>query len=138
MNINSFLDSLASNNSRNFKIEQLNAHSDNEVLRDVVRLALDPFTQFYQRKIPQYVTDKQQTSLENALGALYDLSSRTVTGVVTATVRTSPDATAVDASVPRIDSNPQVHSESLDNYPRPTSLKSIPYPLCMITPHLTQ
>ncbi len=34
MNINSFLDSLASNNSRNFKIEQLNAHSDNEVILD--------------------------------------------------------------------------------------------------------
>lgn len=80
MNINSFLESLANNSSRNFKIEQLNAQSDNETLREVVRLALDPFTQFYQRKIPQYVTDSKQTSLENALGALYDLSSRTVTG----------------------------------------------------------
>ena len=78
MNINSFLESLANNSSRNFKIEQLNAQSDNETLREVVRLALDPFTQFYQRKIPQYVTDSKQTSLENALGALYDLSSRTV------------------------------------------------------------
>ncbi len=80
MNINKFLDSLSANTSRNFKIEQLNAQSDNETLREVVRLALDPFTQFYQRKIPQYTTDKHQTSLENALGALYDLSSRTVTG----------------------------------------------------------
>jgi len=80
MNINKFLDSLAANASRNFKIDQLNAQSDNETLREVIRLALDPFTQFYQRKIPQYVTDSKQTSLENALGALYDLSSRTVTG----------------------------------------------------------
>lgn len=80
MNINKFLDSLSANTSRNFKIEQLNAQSDNKTLREVVRLALDPFTQFYQRKIPQYTTDKHQTSLENALGALYDLSSRTVTG----------------------------------------------------------
>lgn len=80
MNLHNFFESLSANQSRNFKIEQLSAHSDNETLREVVRLALDPFTQFYQRKIPQYTTDSRQTSLENALGALYDLSSRTVTG----------------------------------------------------------
>ena len=80
MNVNEFLNSLAANASRNFKIEQLNAHSDNETLREVVRLALDPFTQFYQRKIPSYTTDVHITTLENALGSLYDLSSRTVTG----------------------------------------------------------
>ena len=49
MNINKFLDSLAANTSRNFKIDQLNAQSDNETLREVIRLTLDPFTQFYQR-----------------------------------------------------------------------------------------
>jgi hypothetical protein len=80
MNINNFLNSLAANASRNFKIDQLTEQSDNQTLREVVRLALDPFTQFYQRKIPQYQTDIKQTSLENALNGLYDLSSRTVTG----------------------------------------------------------
>jgi hypothetical protein len=80
MNINSFLESLAANSSRNFKIEQLSLNSDNETLREVVRLALDPFTQFYQRKIPQYQTDAKQTSLENAINGLSDLSSRAVTG----------------------------------------------------------
>jgi hypothetical protein len=80
MNINNFLNSLAANASRNFKIEQLTEQSDNQTLREVVRLALDPFTQFYQRKIPQYQTDVKQTSLENALNGLYDLSSRNVTG----------------------------------------------------------
>jgi len=84
MNINTFLESLAANNSRNFKIEQLNANSDNEVLRDVVRLALDPFTQFYIRKIPEYEFvgegSEHQTSLEMALQNLYFLSSREVTG----------------------------------------------------------
>ena len=80
MNINAFLESLAANNSRNFKIDQLNANSDNEVLREVVRLALDPFTNFYIRKIPSYTQDKHITSLENALNGLYDLSSRSVTG----------------------------------------------------------
>jgi len=80
MNINKFLESLAANSSRNFKIEQLEKHSDNETLREVVRLALDPFTNFYIRKIPQYQNDVKQTTLENALNGLYDLSSRTVTG----------------------------------------------------------
>ena len=80
MNLHNFFESLSSNSSRNFKIEQLTKHSDNETLREVVRLALDPFTNFYIRKIPQYQTDNRQTSLENALNGLYDLSSRTVTG----------------------------------------------------------
>jgi hypothetical protein len=79
MNINNFLNSLAANTSRNFKIEQLNAHSDNEVLREVVRLALDPFTQFYQRKIPAY-TASGGGCLVKAMEDLYELSSRQVTG----------------------------------------------------------
>lgn len=80
MNLNKFFDSLAADASRNFKIEQLEANSDNETLREVIRLALDPFTQFYQRKIPSYTTDKVQTNLNQAMHALYDLSSRSVTG----------------------------------------------------------
>jgi len=80
MNINEFLNSLAENASRNFKIDQLNAQSDNETLREVIRLALDPFTQFYQRKIPEYTTDNHQTSLTQAMHALYDLKERVVTG----------------------------------------------------------
>jgi hypothetical protein len=84
MNLNEFFDSLAANASRNFKIEQLEANSDNEILREVIRLALDPFTQFYQRKIPEYEfvgeDSEHQTSLEMAMQNLYYLSSREVTG----------------------------------------------------------
>ena len=84
MNLNEFFDSLAANASRNFKIEQLEANSDNETLREVIRLALDPFTQFYQRKIPEYEfvgeDSEHQTSLEMAMQNLYYLSSREVTG----------------------------------------------------------
>ena len=79
MNINNFLNDLAANPSRNFKIDQLKANSDNEVLREVIRLALDPFTQFYQRKIPEY-TAQGGGCLVKAMDELYDLSSRTVTG----------------------------------------------------------
>jgi hypothetical protein len=80
MNLNEFFESLANNASRNFKIDQLQTHSDNVTLREVVRLALDPFTQFYIRKIPKYQTSDKITTLQNALGGLYDLSSRGVTG----------------------------------------------------------
>jgi hypothetical protein len=84
MNINTFFENLASNASRNYKIEQLTKNSDNVVLREVVRLALDPFTQFYIRKIPEYSfvgeDSEHQTSLEMALENLYYLYSREVTG----------------------------------------------------------
>jgi len=85
MNINEFLNDLASNNSRIYKTEQLRKHAGNETLREVVRLALDPFTQFYQRKIPKYdsITDRNSEhacDLDQAIANLYYLSSREVTG----------------------------------------------------------
>ena len=82
MNINTFLNSLADNPSRNFKIEQLQDNEDNVTLREVVRLALDPFTQFYQRKIPSYTPNTQErpATLQAVLPAFYDLYTRTVTG----------------------------------------------------------
>jgi hypothetical protein len=81
MNINTFLNDLASNNSRIYKTEQLRKHAGDETLREVVRLALCPFTQFYQRKIPKYTPNQHSVGgLTNAIGMLFDLSSRTVTG----------------------------------------------------------
>lgn len=81
MNINKFLNDVSKNASRNFKIEQLQANSDNEILREVIRLALDPFTQFYQRKIPKYEQVYKTTfGLEWAMEELYKLSSRELTG----------------------------------------------------------
>lgn len=82
MNLNEFFEKLASNASRNFKKEQLEANRDNKTLREVIRLALDPFTQFYIRKIPAYTprTEPTNVTLEFALDSLYDLSSRQVTG----------------------------------------------------------
>lgn len=72
---------LAANPSRNFKLDYLKQNADNETLREVVRLALDPFTQFYQRKIPAYTPNTGNTaSLAAILPALFDLSHRLVTG----------------------------------------------------------
>lgn len=84
MNLNAFFEDLAANSSRNYKIEQLEKHRDNQLLIQVVRLALDPFTQFYIRKIPEYTfvgeDSEHQTSLEMAVENLYYLSNRDVTG----------------------------------------------------------
>jgi len=82
MNLNKFFESLAANASRNFKIEQLELNRNNETLREVVRLALDPFTQFYQRKIPAYTRDPKfnTMTLGFALNQLCELSNRNVTG----------------------------------------------------------
>ncbi len=82
MNLHNFFESLAANQSRNFKIEQLEKYKDNVTLREVVRLALDPFTNFYIRKIPKYEarTEPTNVSLKFALDSLYDLSARLVTG----------------------------------------------------------
>ena len=80
MNINAFLNDLASNASRNYKLEKLRENSDHETLREVIRLALCPFTQFYQRKIPTYNCDGTNANIESILPALYELTSREVTG----------------------------------------------------------
>jgi hypothetical protein len=80
MNINALFNDLAANPSRNYKLEKLREHAHHETLREVIRLALDPFTQFYQRKIPTYKCDGTNANIESILPALYDLSSREVTG----------------------------------------------------------
>ena len=81
MNLNAFFEQLASNASRNYKIEQLEANRNDKLLREVVRLALDPFTQFYIRKIPKYKPNPNEgIALAFALDSLYDLSARHVTG----------------------------------------------------------
>ena len=82
MNLNAFFEQLAANASRNYKIEQLEANRADETLREVVRLALDPFTQFYIRKIPKYTpnTSGHGASIGSMLPALYELRERVVTG----------------------------------------------------------
>lgn len=82
MNLNAFFEDLAANSSRNYKIEQLENNRNNQLLMHVIRLALDPFTQFYIRKIPAYTvrTEPTNVTLNFALDSLYDLSARHITG----------------------------------------------------------
>jgi hypothetical protein len=78
------LQELEANNSRNFKIELLTKHKDNELLKEVCRLANDPFTQFYQRKIPKYEPNTFLLSDDNLDWAIQELveqlASRKITG----------------------------------------------------------
>ena len=82
MSILAILDKLASNNSRNFKIETLTAYKNDELLKTVIQLALDPFTNFYQRKIPAYTPaqSNQADTLSSVIPSLAMLSTRQVTG----------------------------------------------------------
>ena len=81
--IKSILDDLAGNNSRLYKEDVLRQNASDTTFKEVCRLALDPFTQFYIRKIPDYslnLNPKTQVPLAEALKKLDVLSSRTLTG----------------------------------------------------------
>ncbi len=80
MNLNELFEDLAANASRNYKIDTLTAHAHDELLKEIVRLALDPFTQFYIRKIPKYTHKSSNASLEMVPDLLCNLSNRNVTG----------------------------------------------------------
>lgn len=78
------LNTLASDNGRNFKIEYLRQNVNNTTLMQAVFLALDPYTQFFIRKIPEYETTAGQMDnridLDTAMYMLNKLSTRELTG----------------------------------------------------------
>jgi len=79
--IDQIFNDLAATSSRLEKEAILTANKNNDVLRWACFLALDPFTNFYIRKIPKYKTGVgPYTSLKQALDSLYSLSARQVTG----------------------------------------------------------
>ena len=81
MNYNAFFDKLAVDDGRNYKIDLLNQHSGDIVLRKIVKAALDPFTQFYIRKIPDYTPNTGKgIALSFGIDTLNDLANRHVTG----------------------------------------------------------
>lgn len=79
--MNEIFEQLAATSSRLEKESILSQHKDNELLKRVIFLALDPFIQFYIRKIPKYMTDVVPTrTLDKALTDLAELYNRNVTG----------------------------------------------------------
>lgn len=81
MSVNNILKLLESDQSRIFKEEILQKNRDNETLKRVFSMALDPLTNFHIKKIPAFSSSGLQTlELEEALNKLSALSSRKVTG----------------------------------------------------------
>lgn len=75
------LKELEATSSRLEKEAILKREHNNATLKRVFFLAYDPFTQFYIRKIPKYMTDAVATrTLEKAMDDLSQLSTRSVTG----------------------------------------------------------
>lgn len=79
--MNHIFEQLAATASRNDKI-QLLKNNDSPLLRQIIHKALDPFTQFYIRKIPSYAPDPflPTMTLNSAINSLSALSDRRVTG----------------------------------------------------------
>lgn len=82
MKIFDVINEISSTSSRLEKEAILNREKNNELLKRAFFLAYDPFTQFYQRKIPKYTpaNSNQADTLDSVLDSLEMLSSRQVTG----------------------------------------------------------
>jgi ATP-dependent DNA ligase len=78
--IYSIFEQLASDNSRLAKEAILIKNKSNGTLQRVFYLALDPFQQFYIRKIPEYTISNNSITLDEALDQLDALNKRLVTG----------------------------------------------------------
>ena len=80
--VDEILKELESDNGRLFKINVLEENLDNRLFERVVKAALDPYTQYYIRKIPDYNYDRATSkhSLEWGLDNLEKLSTRELTG----------------------------------------------------------
>lgn len=67
--------------SRKQKEEILNLHKDNQTLINTIKAALDPYTNYYIKKIPVYSSStNEEHTLDWALAQLEQFSSRKVTG----------------------------------------------------------
>ncbi len=81
MSINEIFEELAATPGKNDKLDILNRNKDNDLFKEVCRLALDPFTRFFTKKIPAYTTTNPgRVSLPTLLTCLKAISNREVTG----------------------------------------------------------
>lgn len=80
MTILDIITEVADEPSKNKKIEILQSHKDNKLLKQVFVAALDPNINYWIKKIPAYDSNVSGISLENALDMLSDLSNRNKTG----------------------------------------------------------
>jgi ATP-dependent DNA ligase len=80
--VHEILTRLESDNSRLFKETVLTINENHEQLKRVLKAALDPYTQYYQRKIPEFERSCEATTktLDWALDQLVPLTKREYTG----------------------------------------------------------
>ncbi len=78
--VNGIFEALAANPSRLAKEALLKQNKGSYQLQRAIKLALDPFVQFYIRKIPLVSKRKKECTLDQAMDLLGELSSRKVTG----------------------------------------------------------
>lgn len=83
-NYHGLFEHLRSNNSRLFKEAELEKHKDDELLKRILFMGLDPFTNYWIRKIPDYRRSEfggsDTLDLPMALDELELLANRTYTG----------------------------------------------------------
>lgn len=86
MSILKILDNIGSDTKRSYKLALIEQHKGNNLFMKIVKLALDPYINFYIRKIPDYTSrflegqDDKHETLDWALVELEKLSSRQFTG----------------------------------------------------------
>lgn len=81
MNYNQFFNQLAVTSSRNDKIALLNEYKHDIMLKRIVTAALDPLTNYYIRKIPEYTRGNKTISLADALQIITnEFATRKITG----------------------------------------------------------
>jgi hypothetical protein len=79
MSILQILEDIGGDSKRSYKIALIRKHQDNELFKKVLTLALDPYVNFFIRKIPDY-DPKGGKTLDWALAELERLASREFTG----------------------------------------------------------
>ena len=86
MSILQILEDIGSDTKRGHKLALIEKHKNNDLFLKVVKLALDPYVNFYIRKIPDYTfrflgdANDSHKTLDWALAELEKLSSRQLTG----------------------------------------------------------
>lgn len=81
MSILQILEDIGSDSKRSHKLSLITQHQNNESFLKVVKLALDPYKNFFIRKIPAYVSRNTNVqTLDWALSELEKLSNRQHTG----------------------------------------------------------
>lgn len=86
MSILKILEDIGSDTKRGHKLALIEQHKNNDLFLKVVKLALDPYVNFYIRKIPEYTfrfldgANDSHKTLNWALAELEKLSSRQLTG----------------------------------------------------------